>query len=194
MNRADQSRITAAAWIIGGAAWVTNGLLGLDSVDGSRGFYVSEVVWLGVHALVLFGLIGLLRHTPRDDLLSRRGLALALVGRVVFLVAEIVAIVVADDEIALLPLAALLTAVGMTLVGIGILRSRRWVGWQRFAPLVMGVYPFVAMFPVVAVTGVRPDMSVSLWGLTIVAVGVAMMTRSATETVAGANDVQVMAL
>jgi len=173
---AHHSKLTAAAWMIAGVAWVANGFLGLDSVDGTGGFYVSEIAWLFVHALVLVGLVGLVRLTPRDDVVSRRGFTIAVIGRAVFLVAEVVAIAVTDDEIPLLPLAALLTVVGMIVAGAGVLRSRRWTGWGRFAPLVMGIYPLLAMFPILAVTGDRPNTAVSLWGVTIVLVGVAVLT------------------
>lgn len=141
MTAESRARLMAAAWMIGGAAWVANGLLGLDTVEGSGGFYVSEIAWVVVHGLVLAGLVGLLRLTPRDDVLSRRGFTVALVGRVGFLVAEIAAIAVADDEIALLPIAAILTAAGMLVGGAGVLRSRRWTGWAHFAPLIMGASP-----------------------------------------------------
>lgn len=176
---ADTRRLTAGAWMIGGGAWVANGLLGLDSVDGTGGFYVSEIAWLVVHALVLLGLVGLLHLTPPTDRLSRRGFTIALVGRAVFIVAEIFAIALADGEVPLLPLAAVLTAVGMIVGGAGVIRGRRWAGWARLAPLAMGVYPFVAMFPVVAVTGDRPDTSVSLWGVMIFLVGLAILDRRA---------------
>jgi hypothetical protein len=44
----------------------------------------------------------------------------------------------------------------------------------------MGVYPFVAMFPVLAVTGERPDALLSCWGLPMLAVGLAMTRPTAT--------------
>lgn len=45
----------------------------------------------------------------------------------------------------------------------------------------MGVYPFVAMFPVLAITGERPDAMLSYWGLLMLAVGLAM-ARPTTAT------------
>jgi hypothetical protein len=173
------SKWAIGGWLVGGAAWVATGLVGLDAVNGSRGFYVTEVAWLAIHTLVLVGLVGLVRSCPPGETLSRRGFTVAIAGRVVFLVAEIVAIAVVDDEIALFPLAAILSAVGMIAGGVGILRSHRWDGWERFAPLAMGVYPFIAMFPLVAITGERPNTSVALWGITITAVGVAMWVGNA---------------
>jgi hypothetical protein len=167
--------------LLGGTAWVVTGLAGLDAVDGTGGFYATEAAWIVVHVLVLVGLVGLIRSCPPAETLSRRGLTVALVGRIGFLVAEIVAMAVADDEIALFPVAALLTAAGMIAGGVGSLRANRWGPWSGFAPLVMGVYPFIAMFPLVAITGERPNISVSLWGLTIIGIGVAMLATSRTS-------------
>jgi len=175
------SKWVIGGWLVGGTAWVVTGFAGLDAVDGSGGFYVTEMAWIVIHALVLIGLVGLVRACPPGEPLTRRGFAIAVAGRVVFLAAEVVAIAVADDEIALFPLAALLTATGMIVGGVGIIRSHRWHGWARFAPLVMGFYPFIAMFPLVAITGDRPNTSVSLWGLTIVGVGLAMLVSTDAE-------------
>jgi hypothetical protein len=169
-------KLSAAALVFGGVAWVTNGAVGLGAADGSGGFYASEVVWLVVHTFVLVGLIGLLRRTPDDDVMSRRGFAFAVAGRVGFLIAEVVAIAVGYDEIPLFPPVVVMTAAGMIVGGAGILRSRRWTGWGRFAPLVMGVYPVVAIIPIAAATGDRPNASVCLWGATIVALGAALLT------------------
>jgi hypothetical protein len=170
-------KLTAAAWMTAGGVWIANGWLGLNALDGSRGFYVSEIVWLVVHALVLAGMVGLMRLT-RTDTLSRRGFTIAVVGRAAFLVAEIAAIVVGKDELPLFPPAVALTAVGMIVGGAGLLRSRRWVGWQRFAPLAMGIYPLAAIIPVFAATGDRPNISVTLWGVPIFLVGVAVATAT----------------
>ena len=45
----------------------------------------------------------------------------------------------------------------------------------------MGAYPFVAMFPVLAVTGERPDTILSCWGLLMLAVGLEMARTAASR-------------
>ncbi|MDP1795042.1 MAG: hypothetical protein Q8K63_12985, partial [Acidimicrobiales bacterium] len=166
-------------FVLGGAVWLVNGLFGLSAANGSSGFYVTEVVWLPVHALLGVGIWSLLHNAvARDEPVIRRGLQLALFGRVVFFVGELVAIAVANGEIVLFPIAALSTAVGMTMAGVGVARSARWGSWRRVAPLATGLYPFVAMFPLLAITGERPNVAVSLWGLTFVATGVAFARES----------------
>jgi hypothetical protein len=83
------------------------------------------------------------------------------------------------DDSPFLPLAALLTGVGMTVAGIGVLRARRWSGWQRPVPLLTGLYPFVAMFPLVALTGEPALPMIALWGLLWIALGGAVLTTRA---------------
>lgn len=171
------TKTTAVLWGAGGVAWVANGAVGLDAVAGTGGFYVAEAVWIGVHALVLGGLVGLDRLGVTGG--SRRGkagLRLAVLGRIVFLAAEAVAIAVANDEVPLFPLAAVTTGLGMLAAGAAVITARRLRGWQRYLPITVGAYPFIFMFPVLAVTGERPDLAITGWGLTFIGVAVALWT------------------
>ncbi|MDQ3639877.1 MAG: hypothetical protein M3450_00035 [Actinomycetota bacterium] len=166
-------------WGAGGVAWVANAALGLDAADGTGGFYVTESVWLGVHALVLGGLVGLDRlGVAGDSRWGKVGLRLAIGGRILFLTAEGVAIAVGNDDIPLFPVAAVTTAVGMLAAGSAIIGARRLWGWRRYLPVTVGAYPFIFMFPVLAVTGERPDLALTGWGLTFIGVAVALWTAA----------------
>jgi hypothetical protein len=172
----------AVGWMVGGMAWVATGLIGLGATDGTGGFYAAEAAWLAVHLLILLGLVGMVRSDAVGGLAwGSRGFAAAIVGRIIFLVAELVAIVVGNGDLFLFPVAAVLTGVGMIVGGLAVVRAGRWKGALRFAPLAMGAYPFVAMFPVLAVTGERPDTMLACWGLMMLAVGLAM-TRATMAT------------
>jgi hypothetical protein len=167
---------TAAAWGLAGLGWVLNGLLGLDAVDGTGGFYATEAAWLPVHALVLFGLVGLLHAgVVGRSRWGRAGLQLAIGGRLVFLVAEVAAMIAGEDELPLFPVAAVSTGIGMLMAGVAAIRARRWEGWRRYTPIAMGAYPFLVMFPILAITGERPNLAVTLWGLTFVAIAAAAL-------------------
>jgi len=69
----------------------------------------------------------------------------------------------------------------MTLVGVSVLRARRWEGWQRFTPLVVGVYPFVAMFPLIVVTDEPSMIAIAVWGLPWLFLGYALYSMSTRE-------------
>lgn len=163
-------------WMVGGAAWIATGLVGLSATDGTGGFYAAETAWVVVHLLILVGLVGLVRSDAVGDLgWGAKGFLVAIGGRVIFSAAEFAAIVVGHDELPVFPPAVILTGVGMTVGGFAVVRAGRWKGPLRFAPLAMGVYPFLAIFPVFAATGERPpDMVVAGWGVTMLATGLAM--------------------
>ena len=154
-------------WLAGGALWIAAGI-----ADGGS----LEPIWIAADVLLLAGLLGLWtspsNHPTRA---ASMGLGIAIAGRVCFIAAELLAIVQASDENALLPLAALSTAVGMTLFGAAILRHRAWPGASRFSALAMGVYPFVAMFPYVAVTGEPSIAAITVWGIPTMLVGLAIV-------------------
>jgi hypothetical protein len=78
-----------------------------------------------------------------------------------------------DAAVFLLPAGAFLGAAGMVVTGIAVLRARRWTGWRRFAPLVAGLYPFVAMFGFVIVTGGPNALAIVGWSLPWLLVGLA---------------------
>jgi hypothetical protein len=168
--------ITAGAWIAGAATWLGAALVGAGAEDGSDRFYTAEGIWVVAQLLLLAGLLGLIR-TPSRPAGGRRlgavGLALAVAGRIVFLVAEAASIASGEPAEAILPIGAMLTAVGMTLFGIAVARAHRWEGWLRLSPLAMGVYPFLFMFPLVAV-GMAPDASIAIWALPTAGVGAAI--------------------
>ena len=171
----------AVGWMVGGLAWMATGFAGLGATDGSAGFYTAETAWLVVHMLILVGLVGLFRSGATGALTwGAKGFAVAILGRVIFLLAELVAFGLGNDDVFLLPVGAVLTGVGMIAGGLAVVRAGRWEGPLRYAPLAMGAYPFVTMFPVLAVTGQRPDALVSCWGLLMVAVGLAMARTTAT--------------
>jgi hypothetical protein len=163
-------KTTVLAWLGGGTVWLVAGL-----IDGGT----HEAIWLVADALIAVGIFGLWRadlHAGRR--LGAVGLGIAALGRASFVAAEIIAAVTGNDDNALLPIGALATAAGMILYGVAVIRSRTLESPNRFAPLVVGIYPFLAMFPIVAATGEPSELAVSLWGIPIAVLGVVLAPRS----------------
>lgn len=153
----------APAWLLGGLCWFAAGMT-FDAADPR--FTLASVLWLVADLLLVVGLLSLLQSRPHGERqLGTVMLVLALLGRAVFAAGEVHSLVRGDDHTPLLPAAALLTAVAMTAYGVVVLRARRVDGLARVAPLLMGLYPFVAMFPLVAVTDDPPVLSIAGWGL-----------------------------
>lgn len=167
-------RIAGALCAVGGAGWLVTGLLSSAiSRPHSVAYSLMQVPWLIVQLLLLVGVVGLVFSGVMSGWLGGIALGIALLGRVVFVLAEIHASILVEDSI-LQPLGAVITAVGMTLVGIAVLRTRRWGGWHRFTPLLVGVYPFLVMFPLVIATGEPNILAISGWGLPWFLLGYAM--------------------
>ncbi len=162
---------------VGGVGWLVNGLvfLVMSQPDGAA-FVVSEVAWTLVQSLLLIGVIGLALSGAAPGWFGVIALGIALLGRVDFVAAEIHSLIIGEESI-LLPIGAMITAVGMTLVGISVLRANRWTGWQRYAPLLVGVYPFVAMFPLIFVMSEPSMLSITLWGLPWLVLGYALYSK-----------------
>lgn len=165
------ARRTAVAWCSGGALWLVAGLLHGES--GWR-FDTSSVVWLAADVLIAIGIVGLLGLRPHGT--SRTGavaLCVALAARFVLATGEIATLIQGTDDNPFIPIGALLTALSLTVLGVIVLRRGRVGGARRWAFLAMGLYPFVAMFPFVAVSGEPNFVLIALWGLPAVAIGAA---------------------
>jgi hypothetical protein len=178
---------TASAWIAGGVLWGAGAAL--DAASGWR-FAAAETVWLAADAALLVGLIGLRRLHPHGTSKSgSRGLSIAVAGRVVFILAELLCVVTGTNENALLPLGALTTTVGMLAFGAAVARAGVWTGVARFAPLAMGVYPLACMFPFVALTGEPNVAAIGIWGAFAALVGLAtLVPLQASREPHGARD------
>jgi hypothetical protein len=164
------ARRISTAWIVGGLAWTVAGLLHADT--GWR-FDAAAGLWLVADLLLFCGLLGLFTLRPHGT--SRVGtaaLVVALVGRAAFAAGEIVSVIEGNDEGPLIPLGAVLSAVALTAYGVTVLR-RTGPGDGRWSYLVMGLYPFVAMFPALAITGEPSALLIAGWGVPAVLVGAA---------------------
>lgn len=76
------------------------------------------------------------------------------------------------------PLGALLTGLGMVLVGAASIREKVWMDWKRYVPLVVGCFPFLFMFPLLIITGNRPAAVIGFWGIPWIVLGIAVWQRS----------------
>ena len=171
-------RVAGLLCAVGGAGWLVNGLgfLVMSQPDGAA-FIVAQVAWIVVQSLLLIGVVGLVLSGAAPGWFGGVALGIALLGRVDFVVAEVHSLVIGEESI-LLPVGALVTAVGMTLVGVAVLRANRWRGWQRYTPLLVGVYPFVAMFPFIFITSEPSMLAIAVWGLPWLLLGYALYSTS----------------
>ncbi|HAK79302.1 MAG TPA: hypothetical protein DCM71_20955 [Runella sp.] len=76
------------------------------------------------------------------------------------------------------PLGTFLNALGMVVVGIVSVKANIWTGWQRFTPLLMGLFPFTIQFPLLFILGTPPTHIMPLWGIAFFLLGVAAWQRT----------------
>ncbi len=173
-----QVRTAGVLCVAGAVGWLVTG--SVSSVVGQLGgtaFVVWEVAWILVQSLLLVGVVGLALSGAASGWFGGIALGIALLGRADFVAAEVHSLIIGEESF-LLPVGALVTAVGMTLVGVAVLRAKRWSGWQRFAPLLAGVYPFVAMFPFIFITNEPSMLAIAAWGLPWLLLGYAIYSGS----------------
>ena len=147
-----------------------------------------SLLWASLHVLVFLGLLGFARSGLAGPTRSARlGTTLALAGTVLLFVGELASIVVRDQRTddtgaaivgGIFAVAILLTAVGFLAAGIATVRARLWHGWRRFTPLTAGLVT-VALLGL-NVTKALPT-GVALYGLCLLALGIALYTQPTPE-------------
>lgn len=168
----------ALALALGGTLWIVAALVGGD--DGTTRFYLSEAIWLVAQALLLVATAALVVSVrPWIGRPGRVAGAVAVVGRVAFVAAEVGALLTGELQEALLPPAALATAVGSLVLGVSIVRARCWDGLAGGLAVAVGAYPFVAMFPFAAAADGPPVLALAGWGVVTASLGVALVRADA---------------
>jgi hypothetical protein len=182
MDTTRTARVAAVICIVGSAGAVALSLAllaGFAPADESPYLYPIFVASLaGVVALALVG--------AAPGATGRAGMVVAAVGLLGFVAAEILTPGPAGD--ALYAVVPLVTALGMVLAGIAVLRAGRWSGWHRYAPILVGLWIVVVVVPVLLVvgdpggSGATPDMfAIGAWHLLWAALGAAVLGETRTE-------------
>ena len=177
----------------GGAIWflfiVGSILTGFPwSEEHTTSFTVAETIFIIVQTLLLIGFFGIWwSGGVGQGTFGKIAFGLAALGHLIFVLVEIHSLILGDLS-PLFPLAPVSSAGGILLTGIAVLRAKRWQGWPRWMPLITGIYPFIFMFPFVAVTGETLDIAIGFWGLVRLALGLAIRAQ-ASEPVLAAEEV-----
>ena len=152
------------------------------------GFVVAQL-WFAVHHL---GLLAGLLALPRVGAVPpgkgpARWYRVSVAGMVGLTVTELVAISAADAAVdsgvagavgALYGLTTLALGVGLTALGVAVVRRGPWDGWRRWVVIGLGAWVFVPMTPALVLTptdGAR--WAIGGWMLLFAALGVALRER-----------------
>lgn len=164
-------------------------------------FIITEILWTFCHVLMFLGTLGFARSgAVGDSRLGRVGLWIALVGMALIVPSELGFAFfpyAAEDSTpsmilsTAIGLATMVASLGFVLAGIATLRAYRWQGWQRFTPLLCGLFAFVVLIPVLVI---RPELylwPVAGWSACFIPLGLALYQQgsaaSANMAVVGNN-------
>jgi hypothetical protein len=182
---ANRSQLLGRACLAGGMLFA-----GLNSLE-DLGLAQSPPGLLLVIGVVLLlclmgGPLGLLASSAAGSGRTGRtgiiGAIISLMGLLFYLVGVLYTGLVDPEMGIFYALGALLSGVGMLLLGIAVLLAKRLEGWRRFTPLLVGAY-YVLMIPIQIVFFIgphgRPSATLlALWGLTWALLGYAIYTHS----------------
>jgi hypothetical protein len=119
--------------------------------------------------------IGLARSgAAGEGRLANIGLGIAVLASALFLPFNV--LVAVNEELGgmLLGLAAVLQGLGLLLGGIAVLRAGRWSGWQRFTPLLCGLYTFLILIPALALSDGYNPWALAGWQIPFALLGVVL--------------------
>ena len=140
---------------------------------------LENVVMQGIvmiaNMLVLIGVIGLTRSgAAGEGRLATIGGGMAVLASALFLPFELLVIVNLELGGMLLGLCALLQGLGLLLAGMAVLRAGRWQGWQRFTPLLSGLYTFLVLIPALAMSDGYNAWALVGWSASFMPLGLAL--------------------
>jgi hypothetical protein len=147
---------------IGGLTITALGIVGAVWPDSADAPWFAVA---GVAALLLALGLGGLRVAVRDVPTAYRALLFSTVTTFLFALAHFYAVVDVDKALPLFSAFMLLTAIGMTVAGVAVLRARIWPDRRRFALLAAGIWPALTI-PAGAALGDIPHFTaIAVWGL-----------------------------
>jgi hypothetical protein len=145
------------------------------SLFGSVQNVITQGIVTITSTLVLVGVIGLARSgAAGEGRLAKVGLGIAVLASALFPPFNILVAVNEALGGALLGLAAVLQGLGLLLGGIAVLRAGRWSNWQRFTPLLCGLYNLLILLPAVALNDAYSAWALTGWQIPFLLLGVAL--------------------
>jgi len=170
MKSKDAIRLAGKVGMLSAAMWLAALFIeyryGLQPPgDGSTLFYVDQIFFTLALAGYVILLFGYWRSGPAGEgRFGRISLGIFIGGLLSLLVAGGVQLATRNPDFFLFPVGGILQLLGGLLTGIAVVITGKWKGWQRFAPLVQGLYYLIVLFVPIAVANQSPtQLTESLW-------------------------------
>jgi hypothetical protein len=156
--------------VVGGVGIIAAGVAAIVDVG------IADGPWFGfAGVMALFVAVGVtgLRRAAADLRVAHVALTCVAVTMTLFALAHFWAIADEDAAIPFFSAFMMLSALGLIVAGIAILRSRRWTSPLRWLPLATGLCPLT--IPVGLALGDVPHfLAIALWGACWAALGAAL--------------------
>ena len=148
--------------------------------NGSWAYYADQIMFF----IALVGYLIMLRglwqsKAAGDGNFGRISLGIFIAGLVALLISQIVQWFTKNPDSFLYPVGGILQLLGGLLTGIAVVTAKRWDGWQRYAPLLQGVYYLMLFLLLIVGSSEGPSqLGESLWQVTWFITSLALFTKS----------------
>ena len=185
MNSNNQIRISSIVGMSSAGFWLIAlfieyrfGLL--PPGNGSWLYNVDQVIFFLALAGYLILLLGLWKSKAvGNGTFGKISLGIFIAALVALIIAWLAQLVKKDPNFFLYPIGGILQLLGGLLTGIAIVTAKRWNGWQRFAPLLQGLYYLILFILLVVGNSQNPSPAgEGLWQVTWFLTSLALFTKS----------------
>lgn len=185
MKSQNQIRTASIIGMISAGIWITALFIeyqyGLQPPgNGSFLYYLDQFLFFVAMSGYLIMLIGLLKsNVAGNSAFGKISLGVFITGLAALLIAAVVQWVTKNPDFFLFPIGGIFQLLGGLLTGIAVVIEKRWTGWQRFAPLLQGLYYLIVLFLPIVISDQSPSqLTESLWQVTWCITSLALFTQS----------------
>lgn len=154
-------------------------------------FATTQTIFAVTHLGLILGLLALwwCGAVPHNRL-GRIGHVVAVSGMALLTINELVAISVAGEATdsahagivgAIYGVTTIMIGLGMSAEGVAAVRDGEWSGWQRWLPLVLGIWLFVPTMPALFLEGDVARLALTGWSLLFAALGWVLWRHNSTD-------------
>ncbi len=185
MNSKNQIRISSIIGMVSAGLWLIALFVeyryGLQPPgNGSFTYFADQSLFFIALAGYLTMLLGLWKSKAAgESVFGKASLSVFIAGLVSLLIAQIVQWLTKNPDFFLFPVGGIFQLLGGLLTGIAVVTAKRWDGWQKYAPLLQGLYYLIVLFLPIVISDQSPtQLSESLWQVTWFITSLALFTKS----------------
>ncbi len=176
-NAAVMGMVSAVLWLV--ALTIEYAFQLRPPGNGSQLYYLDQLLFFIAMVGYVFLLLGLWQvKAAGTGLFGKISLGIFIAGLAALLIASIVSALTNNPDFFLFPIGGMLQMLGGLLTGIAVVTARRWDDWQRFAPLLQGLYYLALILSLVIFNQPPTQLSESIWQVTWFITSLALFTKT----------------